>query len=86
MKLIQYHAYSFKSWENHWLSVKCFTGDHFTPLFFRKEPKVLCGQYIYLIFGKEFSCEKASNGVPNGIRTRVAALKGQCPRPLDDGD
>ncbi len=26
------------------------------------------------------------NGAPNGIRTRVAALKGQCPRPLDDGD
>ena len=25
-------------------------------------------------------------GVPNGIRTRVAALKGPCPRPLDDGD
>jgi hypothetical protein len=24
--------------------------------------------------------------VPNGIRTRVAAVKGQCPRPLDDGD
>ena len=25
-------------------------------------------------------------GVPNGIRTRVAGVKGQCPRPLDDGD
>ncbi len=25
-------------------------------------------------------------GVPNGIRTRVAALRGRCPRPLDDGD
>ncbi len=25
------------------------------------------------------------NGVPNGIRTRVAAVKGRCPRPLDDG-
>jgi hypothetical protein len=22
---------------------------------------------------------------PNGIRTRAAALKGRCPRPLDDG-
>ena len=22
---------------------------------------------------------------PNGSRTRVAAVKGQCPRPLDDG-
>ena len=25
-------------------------------------------------------------GVPNGIRTRVLALKGLDPRPLDDGD
>lgn len=24
-------------------------------------------------------------GTPNGIRTRVAAVKGRCPRPLDDG-
>jgi hypothetical protein len=26
------------------------------------------------------------NGVPSGSRTRVAAVKGRCPRPLDDGD
>jgi hypothetical protein len=26
------------------------------------------------------------NGVPSGIRTRVIAVKGQRPRPLDDGD
>ncbi len=26
------------------------------------------------------------NGVPRGIRTPVAAVKGRCPRPLDDGD
>jgi hypothetical protein len=25
-------------------------------------------------------------GVPKGIRTPVAAVKGRCPRPLDDGD
>lgn len=24
------------------------------------------------------------DGDPNGIRTRVTAVKGQCPRPLDD--
>jgi hypothetical protein len=25
-------------------------------------------------------------GVPTGIRTPVTGVKGQCPRPLDDGD
>ena len=25
-------------------------------------------------------------GAPNGIRTRVTAVRGRCPRPLDDGD
>ncbi len=25
-------------------------------------------------------------GVSYGIRTRVAAVRGQCPRPLDEGD
>ena len=29
---------------------------------------------------------KISLGVPKGIRTPVAAVKGRCPRPLDDGD
>ena len=27
-----------------------------------------------------------SSGVPKGIRTPVTAVKGRCPRPLDDGD
>ena len=27
-----------------------------------------------------------SGGVPRGIRTPVTAVKGRCPRPLDDGD
>jgi hypothetical protein len=30
--------------------------------------------------------EAVLSGVPNGIRTRAAALKGRSPRPLDDGD
>ena len=25
-------------------------------------------------------------GVPMGVRTPVTAVKGRCPRPLDDGD
>ena len=29
---------------------------------------------------------RGRRGIPNGIRTRVAALKGRSPRPLDDGD
>ena len=28
-------------------------------------------------------CKKAND--PNGTRTRVTAVKGRCPRPLDDG-
>ena len=28
---------------------------------------------------------RKAGGTPNGNRTRVAALKGRCPRPLDDG-
>ena len=28
----------------------------------------------------------AKSGVPKGIRTPVTAVKGRCPRPLDDGD
>ena len=29
---------------------------------------------------------KQANGVSYGIRTRVAAVRGRCPRPLDEGD
>ena len=29
---------------------------------------------------------KIVDGVPKGIRTPVTAVKGRCPRPLDDGD
>ena len=43
-------------------------------------------------FVKESGCSglvcrfKRAVGVPDGIRTRVTAVKGRCPRPLDDGD
>lgn len=33
-------------------------------------------------FYRLFYCKK--NGDPNGIRTRVTPVKGECPRPLDD--
>ena len=29
--------------------------------------------------------ESAESGDPYGIRTRVGAVKGRCPRPLDEG-
>ena len=32
------------------------------------------------------SAELQRCGISNGIRIRVAAVKGQSPRPLDDGD
>jgi hypothetical protein len=30
--------------------------------------------------------KERNKSVPTGIRTPVAGVKGQCPRPLDDGD
>ena len=33
-----------------------------------------------------FIVVQEENGVPKGIRTPVTAVKGRCPRPLDDGD
>ena len=36
--------------------------------------------------GMIYKITKPNNGVPKGIRTLVTAVKGQCPRPLDDGD
>lgn len=43
--------------------------------------------YLDLIRARSLNGYKTpKNGVPKGIRTPVAAVKGQCPRPLDDGD
>ena len=39
------------------------------------------GALIESLIGASYFC-----GVPNGIRTRVLALKGPRPGPLDDGD
>ena len=36
--------------------------------------------------GASPGASRLAAGVPNGSRTRVAALKGRSPRPLDDGD
>ena len=33
---------------------------------------------------KNLSGDFLENGDPNGIRTRVTPVKGECPRPLDD--
>ena len=37
-------------------------------------------------FHKEMSRGIQVAGVPYGNRTRVAAVKGRCPRPLDERD
>ena len=34
----------------------------------------------------DFGSYSLKNGVPTGIRTPVTPVKGECPRPLDDGD
>ena len=50
----------------------------------RFEPQVLIPQRTP---NKKARTRRASSfGVPWGIRTPVAAVKGRCPRPLDEGD
>ena len=44
-----------------------------------------CSDLIRGLFLKDCN-EPKIIGVPKGIRTPVTAVKGQCPRPLDDGD
>src|ERR1700740_3793379 len=40
----------------------------------------------FVRIGPELDQKSNSPGVPDGIRTRVTAVKGRCPGPLDDGD
>ncbi len=44
------------------------------------------GDFSDFAFGIPVEGKPKKNGAPNGTRTRVAALKGRSPRPLDDGD
>ena len=51
-----------------------------------KACKCLQFRQVRGVYGIVWERAKREIGVPNGIRTRVAALKGLNPRPLDDGD
>ena len=57
-----------------------------------KKAKILKGAIaehsMKLIRKEKIKREKIykNNGVPTGIRTPVTAVKGRCPRPLDDRD
>ena len=48
-------------------------------------------RYRYRNFSRLLAYQTFTSGLttslrtPNGIRTRAAAVKGRCPRPLDDG-
>ena len=44
------------------------------------------GQFIFRHYTEFHKNHCRNSGVPYGIRTRVAAVKGQCPRPLDERD
>src|SRR4029453_9455204 len=48
-----------------------------------KSLRQTCLAFSYL---KEISRANQVCGVPYGSRTRVAAVKGRCPRPLDERD
>ncbi len=43
---------------------------------------------FYMLYNESFSniINLGRFGVSKGIRTPVTAVKGQCPRPLDDGN
>ncbi len=41
---------------------------------------------MYFVGSPTINREESENGVSTGIRTPVTPVKGECPRPLDDGD
>ena len=60
------------------------TGRHSNQLNYRSV--LLCVLLYRLILIKYISDTVENNGIPKGVRTPVTAVKGRCPRPLDDGD
>ena len=54
------------------------TGQHSNQLNYRSA--------LYCNCARPVRFRPSPNGVPKGIRTPVTAVKGRCPRPLDDGD
>ena len=55
----------------------------------KKEKGVNIVKFLEMIFkiGEVLSIDivEVFSGDPYGIRTRVAAVKGRCPKPLDEG-
>jgi hypothetical protein len=48
----------------------------------RSDDPAICKQRKSAVFGVD---SVYRSGAPYGIRTRVTAVKGRCPRPLDEG-
>src|SRR5690348_17338277 len=48
--------------------------------------RAACCMFRAAHFTSITTCHGNRHGVPTGIRTPVATVKGWCPRPLDDGD
>ena len=67
------------------------TGRRANQLRYRALLFISCLQYRYRNFSRPLAYQTLTPGLtsslrtPNGIRTRAAAVKGRCPRPLDDG-
>ena len=68
-------------------SSRAISGEESTRLYAYRPPPsrnvyAVCLPYVW----REPFKNGRKYGVPTGIRTPVAAVKGRCPRPLDDGD